>query len=291
MSTVLSEITALSQRDCFYIVERHKNQFTYPLHQHREYELNFIQNGKGLRRIVGDSVESIQDLDLVLIAGENLEHVWEQSECTSEDIREITIQFSPDLFGQELLGKNQFARIARMLEHATHGIAFPPQTIMKVYHRLDTLAFEKDSFNQFINCLQLLYDLSNSPYRVLASSSFAHAPRDRESRRVLKVKEYINEHYAEPLTLEMMAGLVGMSPSSFSRFFRQHTDRTFTGYLIDIRLGQAARELVDTSQNVSEICYQCGFNNLSNFNRIFKAKRGMSPREFRQIYKKKKVLV
>ena len=229
MSSVLSEITALSQRDCFYIVERHKSQFTYPLHQHREFELNFIQNGQGLRRIVGDCVEEIPPLDLVLIAGENLEHVWEQGNCTAEDIREITIQFSPDLFGGELLGKNQFARIAKMLEHATHGIAFPPQTIMKVYHWLDTLASEKDSFKQFINCLQLLYELSGSPYRALASSSFAHAPRDRESRRILKVKEYINEHYAEPLTLEMMAGLVGMSPSSFSRFFRQHTDRTFTG--------------------------------------------------------------
>ncbi len=291
MSTVLSEITPLSQRDCFYIVERHKNQFTYPLHQHREYELNFIQNGPGLRRIVGDSVEETDALDLVLISGENLEHIWEQGNCTAEDIREITIQFSPDLFGRELLGKNQLTRIAKMLEHATHGIAFPQETIMKVYHRLDTLASEKDSFNQFISCLQLLYELSGSDYRILASSSFAHAPRDRESRRVLKVKEYINEHYAEPLTLEMMADLVGMSPSSFSRFFRQHTDRTFTGYLIDIRLGQAARELVDTSQNISEICYQCGFNNLSNFNRIFKAKRGMSPREFRQIYKKKKIIV
>ena len=291
MSTVLSEITPLSQRDCFYIVERHKSQFTYPLHQHREYELNFIQNGPGLRRIVGDSVEETDALDLVLISGENLEHIWEQGNCTAEDIREITIQFSPDLFGRELLGKNQLTRIAKMLEHATHGIAFPQETIMKVYHRLDTLASEKDSFNQFISCLQLLYELSGSDYRILASSSFAHAPRDHESRRVLKVKEYINAHYAEPLTLEMMADLVGMSPSSFSRFFRQHTDRTLTSYLIDIRLGHAARELVDTSQNISEICYQCGFNNLSNFNRIFKAKRGMSPREFRQIYKKKKVIV
>nr|MCR5352607.1 AraC family transcriptional regulator [Bacteroidales bacterium] len=81
MSTVLSEITALSQRDCFYIVERHKSEFTYPLHQHREYELNFIQNGQGLRRIVGDSVEETHALDLVLIAGENLEHVWEQGNC------------------------------------------------------------------------------------------------------------------------------------------------------------------------------------------------------------------
>jgi len=291
MSTVLSEITGLSQRDCFYIVERHKSEFTYPLHQHRDYELNFIQNGKGVRRIVGDSVEEIEALDLVLIAGENLEHVWEQGNCHETDIREITIHFSPELFGRDLLQKNQFARIQKMLERAVHGLAFPMKDIMKVYHRLDTLAVEKDSFQQFITCLQLLYELSGFDYKILASSSFSHAPRDRESRRILKVKEYINDHYAEPLSLEMLSGMVGMSPSSFSRFFKQHTNRTLSSYLIDIRLGQAARDLVDTSQNVSEICYACGFNNLSNFNRIFKAKRGMSPREFRQIYKKKKVLV
>ena len=290
MSTVLSEITGLSQRDCFYIVERHKKVFDYPLHQHREFELNFVQNGQGVRRIVGDSVEEIGALDLVLIAGENLEHVWEQGNCHAEDIREITIQFSSELFTSNLLNKNQFTSIQKMLERAAHGVSFPFETIMKVYHRIDTLATEPDSFQQFINCLQLLYELSESDYKILASSSFAHAPRDRESRRILKVKEYINEHYAEPLTLEMMADLVGMSPSSFSRFFKHHTNRTFSTYLIDIRLGHAARELVDTSQNISESCYQCGVNNRSNFNRIFKAKRGMSPREFPQIYKKKKVI-
>ena len=291
MSTVLSEITGLSQRDCFYIVERHKKVFDYPLHQHREFELNFVQNGQGVRRIVGDNVEEIGALDLVLIAGENLEHVWEQGNCHAEDIREITIQFSSELFSSDLLNKNQFASIRKMLEKATHGVSFPFEVIMKVYHRLDTLATEPDSFQQFINCLQLLYELSESDYKILASSSFAHAPRDKESRRILKAKEYINAHYAETLTLETMADLVGMSPSSFSRFFRHHTNRTFSTYLIDIRLGHAARALVDTSQNISEICYACGFNNLSNFNRIFKAKRGVSPRDFRQIYKKKKVVV
>ena len=78
MSQVLSEICGLSQGDCFYIVERHKTEFTYPLHRHREYELNFIQNGAGVRRVIGDSVETIGDYELVLITGENLEHVWEQ---------------------------------------------------------------------------------------------------------------------------------------------------------------------------------------------------------------------
>lgn len=291
MSSVLSEITGLSQKDCFYIVERHKNEFTYPLHQHRDYELNFIQNAPGVRRIVGDNIEVIGALDLVLITGENLEHVWEQGNCTSPDIREITIQFSPELLSSSLLDKNQFTRINIMLEKAKHGLAFPVEAILKVYHRLDTLASEKDSFIQFLSCLQLLYGLSGFQGKALASSSFAHAPRDKESRRVLKVKEYINDHYTEDVTLNQMSDMVGMSPSSFSRFFKQRTGRTLSSYLIDIRLGNAARALVDTTQNISEICYSCGFNNLSNFNRIFKSKRGMSPRDFREIYKKKKVLV
>ena len=91
MSSVFTEITKLSGQDCFYIVELHKSEFTYPLHKHREFELNFIENGKGVRRIVGDSVEEIGDYDLVLVGAEDLEHVWEQGNCHSNDIREITV--------------------------------------------------------------------------------------------------------------------------------------------------------------------------------------------------------
>ena len=91
---VLTEITPLSEKDCFYIIDRHKNEFTYPVHRHKELELNFIENAKGARRIVGDSVESIGDLELVLVGGKNLEHTWAQGDCVSSDIREITIQFS-----------------------------------------------------------------------------------------------------------------------------------------------------------------------------------------------------
>lgn len=291
MSQVFSEISGLSQRDCFYIVERHKKEFTYPLHRHREYELNFIQNASGVRRIVGDSVETIGEYDLVLIAGENLEHVWEQGSCKSPDIREITIQFSPDLFNGGILERNQFASIKRMLDRASHGLAFPLDAIMVAYSQINAVVNEKDSFVQFIGCLNLLYILSRSESKELASSSFAHSPRDTESRRVMKVKEYINQHYAEDVTLPELADLVGMSPSSFSRFFRLRTGKTLSSYLIDIRLGNAARALVDTTSNVSEICYACGFNNLSNFNRVFKSRKGVTPHEFRSMYKKKKVIV
>lgn len=291
MSDVLEEITPLSEKDCFHIVDRHKAKFTYPLHQHREYELNFVENASGVKRIVGDSVEEIGDYDLVLICSENLEHVWDNGRCGSRDIREVTIQFSPELLSGGLISKNQFSSIMKMFRDANHGISFPLHAIMRVYGVLDGLASESQGFIRFLKFLWLLYMLSVSDYRILSSSSFSHAERNPESRRVKKVKQYINDHYTETLKLEDMARLVGMTPTSFSRFFKLRTGKTLSDYVLDIRLGFAARMLVDSTKNISEICFECGFNNLSNFNRIFKGRRGVTPKEFRSMFKKKKVIV
>lgn len=291
-SSVLKEITPLSDKDCLYIVERHKSEFLFPLHSHREYELNFIENGKGVLRVVGDSVEEIGPYELTLVAGNELEHAWEQGSCVEGDVREITIQFSPDLFPPDLLNKSQFSSISKMLSKASHGLNFSVRTIMRVYSYLDSLSSVTEPFDQYLNFLKILYELSqDEEARILASSSFARASRDRESRRVMKVKQYVNDHYSEDLRLESLASLAGMTPPAFSRFFKSRTGRTLSDYIIDIRLGNAARLLVDTTQNVSEICYSCGFNNLSNFNRIFKAKRGYTPRDFRALFKKKRVFV
>lgn len=292
MSTVLKEICQLSEKDCCYIVERHKSEFTFPLHSHPEFELNFIENGAGVRRVVGDSVEVIGPYELTLIAGKDLAHAWEQGSCTEADVREITIQFSAGLFAGDTIQKSQFASIRKMLIKAEHGLTFSVKTIMKVYSLLDRLPNEDNSFDQYLDFLKILNELSQAEdSRILSSSSFAQAERDTENRRVQKVKQYINDHYAEEIRLETLASLVGMAPTAFSRFFRQRAGRTVMDYLIDIRLGHAARLLVDTSENVSEICYSCGFNNLSNFNRMFKAKRGYTPRDFRDLFKKKRVFV
>ena len=104
---IMREITPLSERDCFYIADRRKTEFTYPIHCHAEYELNFTEHASGVRRVVGDSAEIIGDYDLVLITGKELEHVREQHECPSGENREITIQFSPDLFFGNVVNTNQ----------------------------------------------------------------------------------------------------------------------------------------------------------------------------------------
>ena len=291
-SQIIREITPLSNKDCFYIAERYKTEFTYPIHSHAEYELNFTERAAGVRRIVGDSVEVIGDYDLVLITGENLEHVWEQHECISKEIREITIQFSSDLFFKSLIHKNQFHSIAKMLEKAKKGLCFPISALLKVYPLLDTLASEKEGFYATIKFLTILYELSLcEEARTLSSSSFAKIGTQSDSRRVSKVQDYINENYKNEIRLNTLADMVGMTPVSFSRFFKLRTSKSLSDYIIDIRLGFATRLLVDSTMSIAEICYDCGFNNLSNFNRIFKKKKGCSPKEFRENYRKKKKLV
>ena len=106
-----------------------------------------------------------------------------------------------------------------------------------------------------------------------------------------KVQTYIAAHFREDLRLPQLAEMVGMTPVAFSRFFRLRTGKTLSDYVLDIRLGSASRLLVDSAQTVAEICYDCGFNNLSNFNRLFRKKKGCAPKEFRENYRKKKIVV
>ncbi|MCD7930807.1 MAG: AraC family transcriptional regulator [Tannerellaceae bacterium] len=288
---LIREITPLSDKDCFYIADRYKKEFTYPIHCHEECELNFTAHSKGVKRIVGDSVEVIGDYDLVLITGKELEHVWEQHECSSADIREITIQFSPSLLSEGMLDKNQFNTIRKMMKDAECGIAFSLSGIMEVYQQLNRLTTERDGFYAVLHLFGILYELSKCEYKQLSSSAYAKINNHSDSRRILKVQQYIQENYEKQLSLSELAGLAHMTSSAFSRFFKLHAGKNVTDFIIDYRLGVAARLLVDTAKGVSEICYDCGFNNLSNFNRIFRRKKGCSPKEFRKLYSKKKVVV
>lgn len=290
---VLRELPPLLDSDFMYVADRRKKEFTYPIHKHEVFELNYVENGDGVLRIVGDSAETIGNRELVLITSPDLEHVWEQDKCKSEDIREITVQFFFDFNSSySLFNRTPLLPIKRLFERARKGVAFTPETIEKVYPLLNSLSSTKDKFYSVINFLTLLYELSLADdTRELASSSFAKVDVDSESRRILKVKEYINKHYTEEIRLADMADLVGMSTTSFSRFFKLRSGKTLSDDVVEMRLGVAARQLVDTTNSVSEICYGCGFNTLSNFNRLFRKYKGCSPTEFREKYFKTKIIV
>lgn len=290
MPEVLTEITPLSEKDCFYYVDRLKDTFNYPLHRHDEFELNLVENADGALRIVGDSTEEIGSYDLVLV-GHGAEHCWTQHKCISNSIREITIQFSSNLFGDVFLSKTPVAPIRKMLDESSQGLAFPMQAIMSVYSRIENLQKLDDDFLRLTEFMHILYELARSGYSKLSSGSFVAVEISSDSRRIHKVQRFINDHYHEDIRLEELASMAGMTPAAFSRFFKLHTGRSLWDYIIDVRMGVAVRELVDTIKSVSEISYQCGFNNTSHFHRLFKRKKGCTPKEFRELYRRHKILV
>ncbi|MDE6379654.1 MAG: AraC family transcriptional regulator [Muribaculaceae bacterium] len=288
---IITEIPPLSDKDCFYLVDRFKDEFTFPVHRHREFELNFLSNCEGARRVVGDSIETVGNVDLVLV-GHGIEHGWLQHECTSTAMREITIQFSEDLFGEVFLAKNQMKGIRNLLNESANGIAFPMSTIWKVHSQLEKLPTMDSGFQGLLDFMSLLNNLAElGDYRLLATSSFASVNPACDSRRVQKVQAFIDENYRQDIRLADLADLVGMTPTAFSRFFKLRTGKSISDYIIDVRLGHASRMLVDSTTSIAEICYDCGFNNISNFNRIFKKKKGQSPKVFREIYQHHKKLI
>ena len=283
MKEIFNEITHLEPLDIFYVGDRHKTYFEYPAHCHEVFELNFIENAAGVVRTIGDSHEQIGDLDLVLITGSKLVHIWEQGTCPEQDIHEITIHIDPDIFRGALMDKRALASIRRMIERAQRGLAFPEPAIRLLREDIINLAQSNDSFASVIRLFNLLYRLSLvEDAHELSSSSFVDAKEENEDERVRQVKEFIAKNYMNDIRLKEMADLACMAPESFSRFFRNKTGRTPNRYLIDYRLGIAARLLLTTQHPVSEIGFSCGFNTLSHFNRLFRESKGCTPSEFRE---------
>ncbi|WP_375434198.1 helix-turn-helix domain-containing protein [uncultured Hymenobacter sp.] len=287
---LMREITPLTQSDCFTLFSRVKKEFNFPLHYHDEFELNLIIDAPGAKRIVGDHIEVIDDLELVLV-GSNLGHAWFTHQCQSQEIREVTIQFHKDLLEDRLLHRNQLSFIRKMLENAQRGILFSRETTERLRERLQSLE-QKTGFDSVLELLSILHDLSTSRnMRILSDSTFNSEQFNYNSRRLEKVFEFMNANYSRQITLAEVAKLANMPEVSFSRFIKKRIGSTFIDSLNEIRLGHATRMLIDTTHNVAEVAYKCGFNNISNFNRIFKKKKGYTPREFRQSFSGTRIFI
>lgn len=288
---VLCEVTPLTAENCFILIDRKKSNFNYPTHIHPEFELNFISGASGAHRVVGDSIEEIDDMDLTLIANPHLEHAWIDHHCTATEIHEITIQFHPTLLGDSLLQRTQFKSISVMLEAAQKGISFSRSTITAIRPKLESLA-SQEGFYAVLNLFSILYELSQATnIKILSSHIFAGKEDSNDSRRIHKVTDFLNKNYDKEIKLADVASLVNMSEVAFCRFFRKRTSKSLIEYLNDIRTGMATKLLADTVKPVSEICFECGFNNLSNFNRCFKKKKGCTPSEFREYFARTRQII
>jgi len=279
------EVTTLNEKtDSMLVFDRYKDDFNCPLHYHPEYELNFITNCKNAVRIVGDSIESIGDYELCLV-GPNLYHDWQKGKCeVIKSSREITTQFVATLFPQDLLDKDIFKPVANLLKRAEQGVLFSSETAQAIEPMLNEMAHTK-GFEAYLIFQRLMYELAISPnQRLLSNESFQSDNIVSTDARMERIHSYMMQNYGQKIMLSDVADNINMSPISVTRLIKQRTGKSFIDFLNEIRIGFATRMMVDSDKNISEICFSCGFNNISNFNRIFKKRQGITPTEFRQTF-------
>ena len=286
---IYQEITPLSTPDVFVVIDSSNNGFDYPIHNHPEYELNLIMGMSGTR-IVGDSIERYTDYDLVLL-GPYLYHKWDGDvhlQNSGQPYRVITIQFGMGLMGGQFFQKEQFGKIRKLLQDSSEGIKFDGKTLEEATNIMINLTEDKGFMNviQFLQLLDLLSKSSETCY--LSSEGFSSKVLSTHSNRIQMAYSYILKHYAKiNLKIGEVAKQVNMSDSAFSHFFQKYAFRSFTQFLVDIRIGHACKLLLDTDETIGQISYESGFNNLANFNRLFKKYRQCTPVEFRRRYLEK----
>lgn len=278
MKDFQKEITPIAEDDLFIVLNHPNAKFDYPVHYHPDYEINLVLNASGTR-IVGDTEEQFDNVDLVM-TGPNLPHAWKSDCKTGHHV--ITIQFSDKILDFPILKKRLFSSIRELLVESRRGLSFSGPTNSFIVDKIVRLT-RLQGFHTALEFFSILYDLSISNRQVLVSNQYDQTSivTSAKSRRIMKVCEYIETHFEDPIKLSDVAALVNMSESAFSHFFKKKTGCSFIDYLNNIRIAKASLLLSDTTHSINEICYSCGFNNSSNFIRIFKKIKGTTPSEYR----------
>ena len=249
--------------------------FEFKWHYHPEYELTLITKGKG-KRLVGDSNENFENGDLVLL-GADLPHTWWCDAVKNKNVSAVVIQFS-DEFIQRFLELNEFSKVSKLLASADRGLFFPDS--QKLREDLERLA-ELSGIDKITALLTILQTLSTQKSKKLSSEYFRVVKGDETEKRINRVCQYIQKHSAGDITLEKVAGLIHLSRSAFSKFFKRATGKTFSEYVNDNRIGNACHLLTESDKSIAQIAYETGFESLTYFNRVFLKKKGVTPRDFR----------
>lgn len=285
MKTPLFFRIQLPEKKLYDIVNVQLKHFVVPWHFHPEIELMLITSGTGTR-FIGDSIESFEAGDLVMI-GPNLAHVWknsadhymEETDCVAACTYSV---FREDSFGKEFFNIPENQKIKELITRSERGIKFGPKVTAEVSDLL-IQASGKKGIEQFIALMTILNILSNSDdYRFLSTIGFNGKVQTFDLNRLNRVLEYVMQNFRNDIKLEDVAAEANMSPTSFCRYFKSRTNKTVMQFINEIRIGYAHKMLLETQYNVEQICYECGFKNVSNFYEQFQKVTGTSPFKFRK---------
>ena len=276
-------VPALEQSFIFY--EEELPHFIVPWHYHPEIEILLVVKSTGTN-YVGDSINSFGAGDVCLLGGE-LPHWWKSDnkylqEKSNLSIKTYVIQFRKELFESLFLSLPEMEPVSQLIERSQRGIRFLGESRIKI-GRMIRQNFREEGMKRIAGLLILLEVMANEKeYEYLASISFSKKLHTDDFQRFNQIYEYIIRHFNEPINLEDIADKANMVPTSFCRYFRKRTGKSFSAFLNEYRVGQANRMLAETKIKISSIAQECGFNNLSNFNEQYKKIMGSTPKEYRE---------
>ena len=258
--------------------------FTYPWHFHSEFEIVYVLKSSG-RRFVADSVEPFQEGDITLM-GSYLPHFWKsdvpgEAENASH-VNAIVVQFHKDFFRDEINSYPEFHSINELLKRAARGIHFNKSSGEKIGRMLKRL-LKLNGLERMLYFIKLMDTMSRTEnYRILASKAYLLEEHKELNNRLDKIMHFINTNYQRKITLEEVATKIGMTTAAFCRYFKEKTGKGFIFFVNEMRIGYACKLLIENHLSISQICFECGFNNISNFNRMFKRQTGYTPGEYQQ---------
>lgn len=255
------------------------------LKSHINFEIALLENCMG-KRFVGDHIEDFKGDELVLL-GSYLPHCWQYYNTieNSKPADAIIVHFYPDFMGKDLLTKPEAVHLNQLFTKAAKGVRFSGPIVMEAKEILNKMLTE-NGLSRAVLMLQLLDKLAlSNDAKTLSSPSFHVIENSTEANRINRVFDYIFKHFKDDISLQDVAAVVPMSSSAFCRFFKMQTNRTLVEFIKEIRIGHAAKLLMEGKHNITETCYKSGYNNISNFNKHFKDVKGSSPRDFAKKYK------
>lgn len=257
-------------------------------HYHPELELHYIHKGEGLR-FIGDDISNFSS-DEMLLLGENLPHTWKCKDGYSGahpglPIEVIVMHFLPNCLGQELLSLPEAFQIPQLFEKAKKGMIIYGETKKKILALMEE-AYQSVNLKRLTLFLSILSTLAESEeYENITSAHTFYKSNQVETDRINTIYTYTLKNYMNEISLEEIASLSGLSITSFCRYFKLMTHKTYYDFLTEIRLSHACRILIqDDKQTIEAICAECGFNNASNFYRHFKKVTGYTPMEYKRKY-------
>ncbi len=255
-----------------------------PFHFHPELELTLVLEGSG-RRLVGRQVSNYEAGDLVLL-GPNLPHTWSGNETASsqEMSRSIVIQFKEHFAGAHFWDIPEMAAINTLFQKAQSGIWIKGKTRDWVAEKM-TIGSNLPPFQKILQLIEILHGIAISEETEQLDVQFSHfMPTSMESERFQKVYTYLIDHYQEEISLETIAVVANLTPTSFCRFFKKIARKTFVDALTEFRVKHACQLLSATEKPISDICFESGFGNISYFNKEFKKSLGRSPMRYRKMF-------